>query len=149
MLCVRPCVPPSVRLCVHPELPVFTIPAIQAVVIFLPDKYHTQGIIRTYKTIHSYTRFAWAGGTFLQLCCCVSFLFWRKTGFGFTYYFCTQGIVPYCCGGVLVFLVLAGNSFWCYVRTQSQCTIHLCGCVSFFVVEGKLIANTGNPTLIF
>jgi hypothetical protein len=35
------------------------------------------------------TRFAWAGGTFLQLCCCVSFLFWRKIGFGFTYYLCT------------------------------------------------------------
>ena len=25
--------------------------------------------------------------------------------------------VPYSCGVVLVFLVLAGNSFWCYVRT--------------------------------
>ncbi len=24
--------------------------------------------------------------------------------------------VPYSCGVVLVFLVLAGNSFWCYVR---------------------------------
>ncbi len=26
---------------------------------------------------------------FFQLCCCVSFLFWRKIGFGFTYYLCT------------------------------------------------------------
>ena len=26
---------------------------------------------------------------FLQLCCCVSFLFWREIGFGFTYYLCT------------------------------------------------------------
>ncbi len=25
--------------------------------------------------------------------------------------------VPYSCGVVLVFLVLAGNSFWCYVRS--------------------------------
>ncbi len=25
---------------------------------------------------------------FFQLCCCVSFLFWRKIGFGFTYYLC-------------------------------------------------------------
>ncbi len=33
--------------------------------------------------------------------------------------------VPYNCGVVLVFLVVAGNSFWCYVRTQ--CTIQLCG----------------------
>ncbi len=38
---------------------------------------------------------------------------------------------------MLVFLVLAGNSFWFYVRTQ--CTIQLCGCVIFFVVVGKLI----------
>ncbi len=38
---------------------------------------------------------------------------------------------------VLVFLVLARNSFWSYVHTQ--CTIQLCGCVSFFVVAGKLI----------
>ena len=45
--------------------------------------------------------------------------------------------VPFSCGVVLVFLVLAGNSFWCYVRTQ--CTIQLCGCVSFVVVAGKLI----------
>ncbi len=26
---------------------------------------------------------------FLQLCCCVSFLFWQGIGFGFTYYLCT------------------------------------------------------------
>ncbi len=44
--------------------------------------------------------------------------------------------VPYSCGVVLVLFNLAGNSFW-YVRTQ--CTIQLCGCVSFFVVTGKLI----------
>ena len=40
-------------------------------------------------------------------------------------------IVPYSCGVVLVFLVLAGNSFWCYVCTY--CTIQLCGCVSFLL----------------
>ncbi len=40
--------------------------------------------------------------------------------------------VPYSCGVVLVFLVLAGNCFWCYLRTQ--CTIQLCGCVSFFLL---------------
>jgi hypothetical protein len=43
--------------------------------------------------------------------------------------------VPYSCGVVLVFFVLAGNCFW-YVRTQR--IIQLCGCVSFFVVGGKL-----------
>ncbi len=60
-------------------------------------------------------RFAWAGGTFFQLCCCVSFWFWWEIGFGCTYYY-VHG-VPYSCGVVLVFLVLAGNSFWCHVRT--------------------------------
>ncbi len=45
--------------------------------------------------------------------------------------------VPNSCGVVLVFLVLVGNSFWCYLRTE--CTIQLCGCVSFLVVAGKLI----------
>ena len=49
------------------------------------------------------------------LCCCVSFWFWREIGFGCTYYYVFG--VPYSCGVVLVFLVLAGNSFWCYVRT--------------------------------
>ncbi len=52
---------------------------------------------------------------FFQLCCCVSFWFWREIGFGCTYYYVLG--VPYSCGAVLVFLVLAGNSFWCYVRT--------------------------------
>ncbi len=28
---------------------------------------------------------AWAGGTFFQLCCCVSFWLWWEIGFGFTY----------------------------------------------------------------
>ena len=52
---------------------------------------------------------------FFQLCCCVSFWFWQEIGFGCTY--CYVLGVPYGCGVVLVFLVLAGNSFWCYVRT--------------------------------
>jgi hypothetical protein len=50
---------------------------------------------------------------FFQLCCRVSFWFWREMGFGCTYYYLLG--VPYNCGVVLVFLVLAGNSFWCYV----------------------------------
>ncbi len=77
-----------------------------------------------------YTRCAWAGGTFFQLCCCVSFWFWREICFGFTYYYlCTQSTIQlWCC---VSFLTLAGNSFWCYVRTQ--CTIQLCGCVVFWL----------------
>ncbi len=45
--------------------------------------------------------------------------------------------VSYSCGVVLVFLVLVGNRFWCYVHTKK--TIQLCGCVIFFVVVEKLI----------
>ncbi len=52
---------------------------------------------------------------FLQLCCCVSFLFRREIGFGLHTTYVLR--VPYSCGVVLVFLILAGNSFWCYVHT--------------------------------
>ncbi len=52
---------------------------------------------------------------FFQLCCCVSFWFWREIGFGCTHYYVLG--VPYSCGVVVVIFVLAGNSFWCYVRT--------------------------------
>ncbi len=57
--------------------------------------------------------------------CCVSFLFWRETGFGFTYYILLMdlGYRTYSCGVVLVFLVLAGNSFWCYVHTTYSCAV--------------------------
>jgi hypothetical protein len=37
------------------------------------------------------------------------------------------------------FFVLAGNCFWCYIRTS--CTIQLCGCVSFLVVAGNRSQN--------
>ncbi len=73
---------------------------------------------------------------FFQLCCCVSFWFRREIGFGCTYYYVLG--VPYSCGVLLVFLVLVGNRFWCYVRTQ--CTIKLCGCVIFFGLAGKLLS---------
>ncbi len=46
---------------------------------------------------------------FFQLCCCVSFWFWWEIGFRCTYHYVLG--VPYSCGVVLVFLVLAGNSF--------------------------------------
>ncbi len=52
---------------------------------------------------------------FFQMSCCVSILFWREIGFGFTYYYVLR--VSYSCGVVLFFLFLAGNSFWCYVHT--------------------------------
>ncbi len=50
---------------------------------------------------------------FFQLCCRVSFWFWWEIGFGLHTYVLR---VPYSCGVVSVFVLLAGNSFW-YVRT--------------------------------
>ncbi len=46
---------------------------------------------------------------FFKLCCRVSFWFWQEIGFGFHTYVLR---VPYSCGVVSVFLLLAGNSFW-------------------------------------
>ncbi len=65
----------------------------------------------------------------IQLCGCVSFWFWREIEFGFTYLCTLSKIQLWCC---VIFLVLAGNSYWLYVRIY--CTIQLCGCVSFLVV---------------
>jgi hypothetical protein len=42
--------------------------------------------------------------------------------------------VPYSCGVVLVFLVLAGNSFWCYVYLAYNTVVRLC---QFFCCGGK------------
>ncbi len=41
------------------------------------------------------------------------------------------------------FLVLAGNSFWCYILyiLSTYCTIQLCDCVSFLVVAGNSSQN--------
>ncbi len=78
---------------------------------------------------------------FFQLCCSVSFWFLREIGFGFIYYvlmYLEYNTVVVLCQ----FLVLAGNSFWCYVFTQ--CTIQLYGCVSFLVVAGNSSQNE-NP----
>ncbi len=54
------------------------------------DKYFyrlpcSNGTWTTFVLFSAYTCCAWAGGTFFQLCCCVSFLFWREIGFSFTY----------------------------------------------------------------
>ncbi len=99
---------------------------------------------RTELQRNKYTCFAWAGGTFspVVLLCQFSVLAGNRFWF-YILLMCTQGIVPYSCGVVLVFFCSGGKQF-----LVLRCTIQLCGCVSFFVVAGKLIANTGNPTLI-
>ncbi len=65
---------------------------------------------------NKYTCCAWAGGTFFSSAVVSVF------GSGGKYVLVLRTTtyvlrVQYSCGVVLVFLVLAGNSFWCYVRT--------------------------------
>ncbi len=77
-----------------------------------------------------YTRFAWAGGTcprfawagriFSPVILLCQFLVLAGNRFWFyilLFMYLGYRIVPYSCSVVLVFLVLAGNSFRCYVRT--------------------------------
>ncbi len=85
----------------------------------------------------SYTRFVWAGGTFFhfQLRCCISFLFWREIGCGFTYYLCTQEyrtIKLWCC----VSFFGSGRKQFLVFRTHgTYCTLQQCGCVSFWFLQ--------------
>ncbi len=60
----------------------------------------------------------------------VSFRFWQEIGFGLHTYVLR---VPYSCGIVSVFLVLAGNSFW-YVRSYHTVVV-LC----YFFCSGREI----------
>jgi hypothetical protein len=75
------------------------------------------------------TRCACAGGTFFQLCCCVSFWFWREIGFGFIYYVLR---VQYSCGVVLVFwfwqeIVFGVNMYLVYNTVVLLCLFFGCG----------------------
>ncbi len=64
------------------------------------------------------------------------FQFWHEICFGITYVLREQ----YSCGVVLVFLVLAGNSFWCYIGTYSRynAVVRLC---QFLIVSGNSSQN--------
>jgi hypothetical protein len=104
---------------------------------FILEKYFGQGFpVSPYNTLLLYslspysrteletekhTCCAWAGGTFFQLCCCVSFWFWWEIHFVLHTYVLR---VLYSCGVVSVFLVLAGNSFW-YVHSPYSCGVVL------------------------
>ena len=68
---------------------------------------------RTERHIHS-LRVGWRNIFPVVLLCCVSFWFWWEIVFGLHIHVLR---VQYSCGVVLVFLVLAGNCFWCYLRT--------------------------------
>jgi hypothetical protein len=54
---------------------------------------------------NKYARYTWAGGTFFQLCCCVSFLVVVEIVLGDTY-------LPYQLCHCIFFFVAAGNIFW-------------------------------------
>ncbi len=57
------------------------------------------------QTETEYTPYAWAGGTFFQLCSCVSFLVVAELVLGDTY-------LPYQLCHCVFFVVVAGNSVW-------------------------------------
>jgi hypothetical protein len=68
---------------------------------------------------------------FFQLCCCVSFLFWREIGFGFTHYLCTKSTIQlWCCvsffgSGGKLFLVLL--KYLVYNTVVRLCQFFCCG----------------------
>ncbi len=114
---------------------------------------------QNYRRRLKYTRFTWAGGTFFSVVLLFQLFVLARNRFWFhilLMYLEYHTVVVLC----QFFFVVAGNSFWCYVRIQctiqlcgcvsffvvsfwcyvhTQCTIQLCGCVSIFVVAGKLI----------
>ncbi len=95
------------------------------------------------QTETKYTRYAWAGGTFFQLCCCVSFLVVAEIVLGDTYlpYQLCRCVFFCCCGGkyFLVaqvgFLVVAGKSFRCYFFTYHT----NCAVVSVFWLRREIV----------
>ncbi len=74
-----------------------------------------------------YTLYAWAGGTFFQLCCCVSFLVVAEIVLGDTYL--TYQL--WCC---VFFFVAAGNSFWLHRSV-------------FWLQREKVVGVTSLPTI--
>ncbi len=84
---------------------------------------------------------------FFQLCCCVSFLFWREIGFGFTYSLCTQSTIQlWCCvsffiSGGKYFLV---RTYLVYNTVVQKCQFFCCGGKANLVQIFLL-----NPTIFF
>ncbi len=91
---------------------------------------------------NKYTGCTWAGGLFFQLCCCVSFWFWREIGFGATYLCTSSTIQMWCC---VSFLVLAGNIFGVtyILSVQYSCTV-----VSVFWLWREIVLKKWEHLLI-
>ncbi len=72
---------------------------------------------------------------FIQLCCCVSFLFWQEIGFGFPYYSCTQSTIQlWCC------VSFFGSGWKQFVVLHTYLVYNtIVQLYHFFVVAGKLI----------
>jgi hypothetical protein len=78
---------------------------------------------------------------FFQLCCCVSFWFWREIIFGCTYYNVLG--VPYSCGVVLVFW------FWWEIVfgvTYVLSVQYICAVVSVFLLWRESFITTGKKS---
>ncbi len=89
-----------------------------------------------------YTCNAWAGETFFQLCCCVSFLVVAEIVLGDTYlsyqlcrcsFFLLRREIVFGCTGR--FLVVAGESFRCYFLTYHTS----CAVVSVFWLRQEIV----------
>ncbi len=95
-------------------------------------------LMRVCSTTNNYTHCAWAGETFFQLCCCVSFWFWREICFGFTYTTNYVLRVQYSCGVVLVFWFWRGIFLVLRMYLVYNTVVRLC---SFLVVAGNSSQN--------
>ncbi len=74
-----------------------------------------------------YTRYAWAGGTFFQLCCCVSLLVVAEIVLGDTY-------LSYQLCRCVFFFAAARNSFWLHRLV-------------FWLWREKVLGSTSLPTI--
>ena len=95
-----------------------------------------------WQTETKYTCYAWAGGTFFQLCCCVSFLVVAEIVLGDTYlpYQLCRCVFFFCSGKQFLvaqvgFLVVAGKSFRCYFLTYHTS----CAVVSVFWLRREIV----------
>ncbi len=95
-----------------------------------------------WQTETEYTRYAWAGGTFLQLCCCVSFLVVAEIVLGDIYlpyqlcrcvFFLLRREIVFGCTGQ--FFGCDGKGFRCYFLTYHTS----CAVVSVFWLRWEIV----------
>ncbi len=96
------------------KLPIFLISTLllHILLLALTDRQNHRGMELQR---NKYNRCTWAGGTFFS--CAVVSVFGSGGKYVLVLHTTYVLRVQYSCGVVLVFLVLAGNSFWCYECT--------------------------------